>query len=422
VIYDVKPNQQHLRYCRKRARPIRTPEGYKFIALKSDTGTGKNRQLDVLLRALLYGQFNKYHTVGARTELQKLPARLGEDPGCLLYGARRTYDIEMTRKLAVHGAAMDKQMKDVEEAPVEVWQFHSGWKYNVSKRTPKIVVLDEAKLLQLCYTDRLNLSYQPNNQDMLEFHVQDADLVIVMDATLSQDAIDVISRMDPNGRWFVQENKYQSNKGSIIHSHTTIDSITDRCAKDIISGLVVAIASGSKGKLIKFREQVLERLPKALQVKYRTFVATTPGKEQAFEEGLDKNLGTEFSMLLYNGAMGVGVEYTLDHVDKRYMLVNYNEIPAHGYLQLLGRVRNPKDTTVELFIGKPENSRDKWLPITRDGVLQEIHEERTAHEYIKKYFKPCRDPSTRLAQFVPKKPWVLEALISNKIQKKQNEK
>ena len=63
---------------------------------------------------------------------------------------------------------------------------------------------------------------------MLEFHVQDADLVIVMDATLSQDAIDVISRMDPNGRWFEQENKYQSNKGPSIHSHTTIDSITGR--------------------------------------------------------------------------------------------------------------------------------------------------------------------------------------------------
>ena len=59
VIYDVKPNQQHLRYRRQRARPIRTPESYKYIGLKSATGTGKNRQLDVLVRALLYGEFNK---------------------------------------------------------------------------------------------------------------------------------------------------------------------------------------------------------------------------------------------------------------------------------------------------------------------------------------------------------------------------
>jgi hypothetical protein len=52
--------------------------------------------------------------------------------------------------------------------------------------------------------------------------------------------------------------------------------------------------------------------------------------------------------------------------------------------------------------------------------LQEIHAQRTANEYIKTYFKPCRDPSTRSVQWVAEKSWVLEALISNKIQRNKS--
>ncbi len=129
-------------------------------------------------------------------------------------------------------------------------------------------------------------------------------------------------------------------------------------------------------------------------------MASTPGKNEAFEKGLDESLGTNFSMLLHNGAMGVGVEYTLKHVDKRYMLVNYNVIPADGYLQMLGRVRNPKETTVELFIQNPERKKDRWLPTTRDCVLKDIEAEREANNYIKKYFDYYLDPSTRRIQWV----------------------
>jgi hypothetical protein len=419
VIYETKSHQHHLRYSRKKARPIRIPAGYKFIALKSNTGTGKNHQLKVLLRALLHGDYNMYHTRDDESELEHISKRMGEDPGSLLLGARRTYDIEMTRKLSNLGAMMDKDMNEVEgDVPIWVLQWHSIWKYE--KRYPKILVMDEANLLQQCYTDRLNLKFQQLNQEMQEDFVKEADIVIVMDATLTQDTIDVISKMDPKGKWFVQENMYKSNHGSNARNHISISSIINQCVKDIMMGLVVAIGSGGKKKLNKFREKVLELLPKNCEVKHRTIVSTTPGKERAFEEGLDKNLGRNFTMFLYNGTAGVGVEYTLDHVDKRYLLVNYNQIPADGYLQALGRIRNPKNTTVEMFIEQKQRKKEKSLPVTREEVLREIEKERKSNEYIKTYFKPHRDPTTKTRQWSPHKPWVLEALVSNKMQRNKS--
>ena len=77
VIYETTSRCHHLRYSRAKARPIRAPEGYKFIALRSDTGTGKNKQIDVLLHTLLHGQFNPYHSEVERAELQTLQTRLG---------------------------------------------------------------------------------------------------------------------------------------------------------------------------------------------------------------------------------------------------------------------------------------------------------------------------------------------------------
>ena len=77
-------------------------------------------------------------------------------------------------------------------------------------------------------------------------------------------------------------------------------------------------------------------------------------------------------MLLYTASMGVGVEYTLEHVDKRYLLVNYNLVGADGYLQLLGRVRSPKSKTVEMFISKSSRKQSERLPTTRDAVKRQI--------------------------------------------------
>lgn len=81
MIYETTANSHHLRYSREKARPIRVPEGYKFIALRSDTGTGKNKQIDVLLQALLHGQFNRYHTEVDKTELSSVLQ--------YLYGAKK---------------------------------------------------------------------------------------------------------------------------------------------------------------------------------------------------------------------------------------------------------------------------------------------------------------------------------------------
>ena len=98
--------------------------------------------------------------------------------------------------------------------------------------------------------------------------------------------------------------------------------------------------------------------------------------------------------------MGVGVEYTNIHVDKRYLLVNYNIIGADGYLQMLGRIRNPKDQTVEMFLQKPSKTKDTCLPTTLCAIKHKIEAAKRGNLYIKKYYKPCLNPTTRKIQYV----------------------
>lgn len=411
-IYESSLNQHRHIYNQEKARPIRVPEGYKFIGLKSDTGTGKTRQADVLLRALFYGQHSKYHTEKEKQELIKLRISLGPDPGCIFIGPRTLYDIEMVRKLRAHGARLYKDQEKYESAPVWVWQFHSLWKFN--RRVPKIVVIDEAELNRKTWTDSLNREKQHKNQEMLEFLIQQADLVLVMDATLSLETVDVIRGMDANSKWLIQENTFKSNLGAKVRVHRTQASITDRCIMDMSAGKVISISSGSLTQLDAFRECVFARLPVDLEVKHKTFNSKTPRRLEDFEKGLDKALGIEFTMLLYTGSMGVGVEYTLSHVDKRFMLVNYNMIGADGYLQFLGRVRSPKDSTVEMFIQKP--MRDTRLPVTRSAIISQISVEIEANHYRRTYFSPQLDPTTRLIEWVCPRKWVYEALIVNTMQ------
>ena len=149
----------------------------------------------------------------------------------------------MVRKLKIHGAQMYKDSNKYEDAPVWIWQFHSLWKFN--KKVPKIVVIDEAELNVKVFTDSLNKNYQFKNQEMLEYLIQNADLVIVADATLSQHTVNVISKIDSTGTWFIQENTFKSNTGAIVRSHNTLESIKARCVMDLIAGKVLTIASGS---------------------------------------------------------------------------------------------------------------------------------------------------------------------------------
>jgi hypothetical protein len=308
------------------ARPLRVPPSCKYVTLKSDTGSGKNHQIDILLRALLYGQYNRYHTMDDRIELEALRDKLGPNPGVLLLSPRVLYAIEMTRKNANHGAQSYQNADKYEDAPMWIWGWHSLCKYN--KRAPRIIIIDEAELNRQVWTDNLNKSNQSTNQDMQEFLIKNADLVIVTDATLSEGTIDVISMIDPEAKWFIQENTFQSNTKSIVRNHDTLESITNRCVSDLVAGKVLSIPSGSLSKLDKFRDEVCKRLPTGINLKHKTFNSKTPGRERDFEKGLDEALKKEFTMLLYTGSMGVGVEYTLEHVDKRYLLVNYNIVGA----------------------------------------------------------------------------------------------
>ena len=385
-IYETKPSQLHFRYNSDRTRPIVVPDGFKFIGVKSDTGTGKTHQLEILLDEVSRGG--------------SLQTRLGSKPEVLAIGPRILYNIEMKRKLSV-----------------EVKQFHSLWKFN--HVAPKILVIDEAELNRKVWTDQLNKIYQHRNQEMLELLVRNADLVLVMDATLTQETIDILSMMDPSGKWFVQENTFQSNKDATIHLHASEKSIISQCVSDMSIGKIVSVASGSLKKLDSFRAQVCALLPASLQVSHKTFNSKTPGKAEDFEVGLDKALGTTFTML-YTGCMGVGVEYTTKYVDKRYVLVNYNIIGADGYLQMLGRVRNPIDQTVEMLIQKPIRTKDTWLPTTRRALRQKIEASKRGNLYIKNYYKPYLNQTTRKIQFAPSQPWVEEAYIANMIQRNKS--
>jgi len=265
------------------------------------------------------------------------------------------YNIEMARELSDLGFVLLRGEDDGQEHNLRVVrQTHSVWKHSW---TPQIVLFDEAELTCNVFTDGLNARFREQNHAMIELCVRFADLVISMDATLRSETMGVIGNMDPQGKWFVQTNTKQTNLGAVINNHATSNSIEARCARDVRAGKVVSIASGSREKLDAFRQAVFARLPEDLNPRYRVYNSKTPGRETDFEQGLDDTLGTDFDMLMHTGTMGVGVQYSLgNHVDKRYLLVNYNEIPAHQYLQFLDCLRYP-EWVPNSAAGKPRSGK-----------------------------------------------------------------
>ena len=411
------PDRAFLTYQSDKNRPIRIPRGYKYIALKANTGTGKTYQLEVLLKAICLGQFNEHHIQEEIEEIKHHRTALGNNPGVLFIGSRRTQDRDIKRRFRHFGAELGYDANTISEAPVWIFQWHSLWMFD--KIAPRVIVIDEVELNRNCWTDELNLKYQHKNQQMFEFLLQNADLVLVMDANLSRDTIDSLSKLDRGSRWFVMENTFQPNANAEVRAHVSLESITNRCAEDLLSGKVLAVSSSSRKKLAEFKETVLTILPVSHKVISRTFDSKSPGNAEAFSRGLDIELKKDFTFLLYTSCMGVGVEYSLkEQVDKRYHLANYNEISAALDIQMLGRIRNPEDKTIELFIEKPTSKTE--LCTSREGIMHQISERKRGQEYIQRYYSPYLDVTTRKITFKASRPWVEHALVSNMIEKNKS--
>ena len=118
VIYEANHNQYHHRYSSHQARHIRVPENCKFVGLKSNTGTGKTHQIDILLRALIQGQYDDDHTDNEKRELDIMRQKLGPSPSCMFMGPRVLLNLETVRKFSHHGTKLSKVSTMTQSKPI----------------------------------------------------------------------------------------------------------------------------------------------------------------------------------------------------------------------------------------------------------------------------------------------------------------
>ena len=73
-----------------------------------------------------------------------------------------------------------------------------------------------------------------------------------------------------------------------------------------------------------------------------------------------------------------------------------------------------------MFIANASRKQSAWLPTTRDAVGRQIDAEIHANKYVKQYFSPYMEPTTRKILYCSTKPWVEQSIIVNTIQRNRS--
>lgn len=333
----------------------------KFIGIQSEKGTGKTSNL---IKALF--ESNK------------------KEPESILFiSSRRTFGIKLSADLKKYGF---KLYSDISEHYIYdkrvIVQIDSLLRVDYDKFD--LVIIDECEsLARYCtsshFTKNVKASTIVSN---LEFRINDANNVIIMDADLSDRCINYYkSIIDPDDKLGKNDLKiiinkftpYQSYKLKYMDYNNWLNELDKQLMDD--KKIVIPMASNNKAK------DLYERLSKKFSNKKIILIHKETSEEEKLKKLLNvNNIWIKYDVVIYTPTVCMGVSFDVEHFDNIFAYGCHNSLGAQEFCQMLHRVRSISENNIYISF-----DYFKYYDPIEDIVTYDQVEEMLCNDYYLTY-------------------------------------
>ena len=301
----------------------------KLLALQSEKGTGKTTNL---IKALF-------------EDADNIPESI------LFLSSRRTFGIKLSADLKNYGFKLYSEIDEhyIYDKRVIV-QVDSLLR--LQRDNFDLIIIDECESLARYITSS---HFTKSNKastivSNLEYRISDAKNVIIMDADLSDRCMNFYSSIiDPDNQLSKNDIKVIINKFTPFQNYTlrymNYNTWLNQLKIQLIDNKKIAIpmASNSKAK----------DLYSKLKIDFPNKNIILIHKETSDEDKLAKLLQVNetwvnYDVVIYTPTVCMGVSFDPEHFDSVYAYGCHNSLGAQEFCQMLHRVRNIKDNTINI--------------------------------------------------------------------------
>jgi len=328
----------------------------KILAIQSEKGTGKTTNL-----------------ISTLFEENTPPESI------LFVSSRRTFGIKLVADLKKYGF---KLYSDIEDQYIYnkriIVQIDSLLRLQLDKY--ELIIIDECESLARYitsnhFTKNFKSSTIVNN---LEFRVNDADRVIIMDADLSDRCMNYYTKIkDPDGKYTKDDIKVIINTFTPYKDYTInymdynnwLNEIKIKIGSN--KKLVIPMASNNKAK------DLHTKLKNDFPNKKIILIHKETSDEEKLSELIKINkTWINYDIVIYTPTVCMGVSFDPSHFDNIFAYGCHNSLGAQEFCQMLHRVRNPKDNNIYISL-----DIYKYLDKKEDIVNYEQSEEILCNDY-----------------------------------------
>jgi hypothetical protein len=220
----------------------------------------------------------------------------------------------------------------------------------------EVLILDEVCSLLAQFNSPFHKDNIGLNQDFFEYIVRDSKKVLILDANLSPFEVNLIRSLRPEAKRddiLVFNNTVKLDRELVIYNAE--DVFQNKILEDLSLGKKIGISCCSLKKAQYLNALIKEAYP-VLDV-------------QLFCSETDKNITESFycDVLIYTSTLGLGIDIDEQHYDAIYQYAT-TELSIRSLEQCLGRIRNPKENTVHLYINS--KSSFDYFPTDFKKIIQ----------------------------------------------------
>lgn len=225
----------------------------------------------------------------------------------------------------------------------------------------KIVIMDEFRSLLSQFDSGLHGNNLYMNRKVFEDYITNAEYLLVLDADLDKHCTDFIHALRPDDRIHLVHNIIQKRQGYHIIKYMCLYEYLEVMATSFSypeNNVVIPTNSYDFGNLI------------ANMFAHRNIRFYSSKEDDHPEELADINNAVQrFNTLIYTSTLGSGVDINVEHFHEMFLYASPKSCCARDLIQMCGRIRNLRNRTIHLFIGKNEGKQ----AITFDSVLYDIN-------------------------------------------------
>jgi hypothetical protein len=229
---------------------------------------------------------------------------------------------------------------------------HSGEKIE-SMYAYDLIFIDEVdSICQQLFSDTIEHKIETFNSLQTLLHT--AKKIVALDADLDNRGFCLIDSIKGNHIKMHNIYKKAPRKYTMVNNY---EKYLDSIIKDIESGSNVCVVSLSQKIGLDIRDRLQEKFKNIKD----SIVCIHSGADKELLDSLKdvKNAWSQFRVLIFTSCVGVGINYDIiNYYERVYGYCVGNVESARVFLQMIGRIRHPKNTDVVIMVS-PRMSKNK---------------------------------------------------------------